>query len=337
MIELEQISKHYATSAGVMTALDNITLSIQRGEIFGIIGQSGAGKSTLLRCINGLEQPDQGQVRVADKTLSNLSAEQLRQLRQQIGMIFQHFNLINNKTVTENIALPLKLQGISQAEQQQKVEHLLNVVGLSAKASAYPNQLSGGQKQRVAIARALSTSAQILLCDEATSALDPQTTQSILELLTQINQQFNLTIVLITHEMSVIKKICHRAAVLEQGKLIEQANVVDLFSQPKYLIHEPLPKQIAERIHQDPQGYPLVMLSFVGDTVGEPCISSMTRELNIDANLLQGNIEYINNTAVGFMIIELLGEKNCLQQAKQFFIEKNINMELLGYVDRLNP
>lgn len=232
-IKIENVSKTYSSKEGTVQALKNVSLTIRSGEIYGIIGMSGAGKSTLVRCMNFLEQPTSGNVLIKGRALGGLKEKELRKQREQIGMIFQHFNLLMQKSVLENVCFPMYIQGKKKKEAREKAEELLEIVGLKEKANAFPSQLSGGQKQRVAIARALATSPKILLCDEATSALDPQTTASILELLQEINRKFNITIVIITHQMSVVRKICSHVAIMKSGEIVETGSVSEIFSHPK--------------------------------------------------------------------------------------------------------
>ena len=232
-IKIENVSKTYSSKEGTVQALKNVNLTIRSGEIYGIIGMSGAGKSTLVRCMNFLEQPTSGNVLIKGRALGGLKEKELRKQREQIGMIFQHFNLLMQKSVLENVCFPMYIQGKKKKEAREKAEELLEIVGLKEKANAFPSQLSGGQKQRVAIARALATSPKILLCDEATSALDPQTTASILELLREINRKFNITIVIITHQMSVVRKICSHVAIMKSGEIVETGSVSEIFSHPK--------------------------------------------------------------------------------------------------------
>ncbi len=342
MIILKNISKIYRSKTQVVQALDGVDLSVNEGEIFGIIGTSGAGKSTLLHSVNLLEAPSHGQVIVADQNLTMMSKKDLRLARHHIGMIFQHFNLLASKTVYQNVALPLKLLGKRQSEIKSKVQPLLEIVGLTEKQANYPRQLSGGQKQRVAIARALACDPQVLLCDEATSSLDPKTTRTILELLKKINQQLILTILLITHELSVIKKICDRVAVLDQGKIVESGDIIDLFTKPrsnitKQLIHahlrHELPQDVMQRL--SPQAgedrYPVLQIRFMGSTTAEPIISRLAVNMAIDINILQANIEFIKTEAVGMMVIELLCKPDKLSLALAYFTKQQVDVEILGY------
>lgn len=350
MIELKAIQKHYANVA----ALDNIDLSIPKGQIFGIIGRSGAGKSSLLRAINLLERPTKGEVWVDGIELTSLSSARLRQARQQMGMIFQHFNLLQQKTVFDNVALPMRLRQVTESDIKTRVAELLDITQMTSKQNHYPAQLSGGQKQRVAIARALANNPKILLCDEATSALDPETTQTILNLLQKINQQFGITIVLITHAMDVVKSICDRVALIEHGCIVRDETVIDFFIKPhdsegldflkSYLAHD-IPKPIQEKLSITWQEglSPLLRIVFQGDVVNQPVIAELTRTLNIDINILQGNIEYIKNQPVGHVITTLSKQTKQAKQdskvtrveienVKQALINHGLFVEELGYV-----
>lgn len=338
MIELINVSKRFHD----LLVLNNINLSVAAGEVFGIIGLSGAGKSTLIRCVNMLERPSEGQVIVAGKNLTALNEKELRNERKHIGMIFQHFNLLSSRHVYDNIALPLRIAGKSTKEVEKTVQPLLELTGLKDKKTVYPCQLSGGQKQRVAIARALATNPRILLSDEATSALDPQTTHSILQLLKNINEQLGLTIMLITHEMDVVKEVCHRLAILEAGSIIEQANVLDFFSSPKTQVakqfirsslQDTLPDIIQKNLSKDkaPKSDILLRLSFVGGVAQEPLIAHIAQNFGIDINILQANIEVIRDEVVGVMLIQMACEDDNVQQAVSFLQTKGIYVEEMGY------
>jgi D-methionine transport system ATP-binding protein len=344
MIKLSQLYKSYTLPDGKrMEALRDINLEIQAGEIFGVVGESGAGKSTLIRCVNRLEQPDAGQVIVDGQDLMQLNADELRQARRRIGMIFQHFNLLSARTVAENIAFPLELAGTPKADIEKRVDELLALVGLSARKHHYPNQLSGGQKQRVAIARALANHPTVLLSDEATSALDPETKHSILQLLKRINAQLGVTILLITHEMSVIKEVCHRLAVLEKGQIVEQANVLDFFSRPQtttakkfayQIARHHLPESLQARLVAEPNAssMPLWQFSFVGKVAEVPFISHLSREFALNLNILQAQIEQISSETVGVMLVEVSGDAQQVAKGKQFLTEQGIYVEQIGYV-----
>ncbi|MCI7193859.1 MAG: methionine ABC transporter ATP-binding protein [Acidaminococcus fermentans] len=344
MIELQHIDKIYHTSSGDLHALKDINLTINEGEIFGIIGLSGAGKSTLVRCINMLEKPTSGKVIVDGQEMTALGEEQLRKARQNIGMIFQHFNLLSSRTVFGNIAFPLEIQGLDKAAIQKKVEPLLDLVGLKDRADHYPSQLSGGQKQRVGIARALASDPKVLLCDEATSALDPQTTESILNLLRDINKRLHITIVMITHQMNVVKEICDRVAVIENGEIIEQGSMVDIFTTPQKattrefvasIQHNDLPDFVRKLdIHKDYKAgdKALVSLSFIGDSAGEPIVSVLIKEYDTNVNILTANIENLQDTPFGTLLIEVEGDEAHLKKALDYLHERKVKDEVIGYV-----
>lgn len=344
MIELQHIDKIYHTSSGDLHALKDINLTINEGEIFGIIGLSGAGKSTLVRCINMLEKPTSGKVIVDGQEMTALGEEQLRKARQNIGMIFQHFNLLSSRTVFGNIAFPLEIQGLDKAAIQKKVEPLLDLVGLKDRAEHYPSQLSGGQKQRVGIARALASDPKVLLCDEATSALDPQTTESILNLLRDINKRLHITIVMITHQMNVVKEICDRVAVIENGEIIEQGSMVDIFTNPQKattrefvasIQHNDLPDFVRKLdIHKDYKAgdKALVSLSFIGDSAGEPIVSVLIKEYDTNVNILTANIENLQDTPFGTLLIEVEGDEAHLKKALDYLHERKVKDEVIGYV-----
>lgn len=348
MITLQDIEKVYDNAKNAVHALKDINLTIHQGEIFGIIGKSGAGKSTLIRCINMLERPTKGTVLVDGQDLTSLKEVELRESRKHIGMIFQHFNLLSSRTVYQNIAFPLELSKKGKEEIDKEVTHLLDLVGLSDKKNSYPSQLSGGQKQRVGIARALACRPKVLLCDEATSALDPQTTKSILALLKDINRKFQLTIVLITHEMQVIKEICDRVAVIEDGHIVEEGPVLEVFTAPQSqtakdfinaLVQHPLPEHFAGLSETPVPGTDnnlLVRLSFVGHSTEEPVISAMVRHFNVDANILYGNIDHIQDTPIGTLVIELSGNEASLQQALRYLKTRDLGIEVIGYAARLD-
>ncbi len=341
MIQLTDVSKIFKTPHGEVRACQEINLEIKQGEIFGIIGFSGAGKSTLVRCINLLERPTTGSVIVDGQDLTKQKASELRQSRKKIGMIFQHFNLMPSRTVEKNVAFPLKGSGLSKQEINQKVASLLELVELSDKASAYPSQLSGGQKQRVAIARALANDPKVLLCDEATSALDPQTTQSILKLLKDLNQKLGLTIVLITHEMAVIKEICSRVAVMEEGRIKEIGNVVDIFAHPKAEITRnfiattsnltkigDLLKENAKVVQLNP-GEQLLMLTYSPHNTNEPLISAISRKFDIDANIIFGNVEVLQHQSLGSLVVKLSGEQSHIEEAITYIKDTGVQVEVL--------
>lgn len=344
MIQLDHIEKIYHTASGDLHALKDINLTINEGEIFGIIGLSGAGKSTLVRCINMLERPTSGKVFVDGQEMTALSEEQLRKARQNIGMIFQHFNLLASRTVYGNIAFPLEIQGLDKAAIKKKVEPLLELVGLSDRADHYPSQLSGGQKQRVGIARALASDPKVLLCDEATSALDPQTTESILNLLRDINKRLHITIVMITHQMNVVKEICDRVAVIENGEIIEQGSMVDIFTNPQKattkefvasIQHNDLPDFVKKMdVHKDYKSgdKALVSLSFIGESAGEPVVSVLIKNYDTNVNILTANIETLQDTPFGTLLIELEGDEAHLKKALDYLHSRQVKDEVIGYV-----
>lgn len=343
MIELSEISKTFVINQQAQLAVNNVSLQIQQGEIFGIIGRSGAGKSTLLRCVNLLERPDSGNVRINQVDLTELSRHALNQQRHKISMIFQHFNLLESRTAWENIALPLELIGKNKADISDKVHALLKRVQLEDRANYYPNQLSGGQKQRVAIARALATDPDILLCDEATSALDTDSTQAILRLLQEINRDLGLTILLITHELDVIKRICDRAGVLEQGRLIEIGSIIDIFAKPQHAVtkqlvqkslHQEIPAPITAKLSEQaaPGKSLIIRLTFVGEESEEPLIATIMQKFAVTANILQANLETIHHTTIGFTLCELMGAETNIQAAIDYIQQTNVKAEVIGYV-----
>ena len=341
MIELKHLGKTYETSSGSVTALRDIDLTIQDGEIFGVIGLSGAGKSTLVRCINLLERPTQGEVWIDGQELTRLPQKQLLAMRRNIGMIFQGFNLLEQRTVLSNVAFPLMLAGEKKDKAQARAAELLGLVGLSDKAKSYPSQLSGGQKQRVAIARALANDPKVLLCDEATSALDPQTTNSILRLLKQLNQQLGLTVVVITHEMAVVKEICNRVAVMEHGKVAEEGEVFSIYAAPKQPITQSFIKttsnlqKIEELIAADSPvtrlnpGELIVRLSYVQRNVSEPLISSITERFHVSVNIIFADIEIVQDAPIGGTVAIMGGKREQITQAIEYLIEKNVGVEVI--------
>ncbi len=343
MIEIRNVNKVFYQGERAINALSDINLNITQGCIYGVIGSSGAGKSTLIRCVNLLERPSSGNIIVDGIDLTLLSNQELTLTRRKIGMIFQHFNLLSSRTVFDNIGLPLELAGMNKKAIKLKVDGLLELVGLSDKSDSYPANLSGGQKQRVAIARALASDPKVLLCDEATSALDPATTLSILELLRKINQELNLTILLITHEMAVVKGICSEVAIIGDGKLVEQGRVGDIFAHPKTALARQfirstldlsIPEDYRSRLlteHVD-NSYPLIRLEFTGASVDAPLISQVAREFNIDISILSSNMDYVGGVKFGLMLAEFFGAEDAAQQAIAFLKEHKVEIEVLGYV-----
>ena len=341
MIELTHISKNFASGGRTVHAVQDVSLSIGKGEIFGIIGFSGAGKSTLVRCINLLERPTSGSVTVDGKEMTALSARELRQARKKIGMIFQHFNLMPSRTVFGNVAYPLRGSGLSGEQIADKVHRLLELVGIGDKAEAYPKQLSGGQKQRVAIARALANDPNVLLCDEATSALDPQTTKAILRLLKNLNEKLGITVVIITHEMAVVKEICDRVAVMEHGGVVEQGEVFNVFADPRQeitrsFIHTTSNlRKIEELIEEDSPvvqlkpGELIVRLSYIQRNVSEPLISTVSRKFDITLNIIFSDIAIVQNAPIGGTVAIISGERAQITQAMQYLSEKNVGVEVI--------
>ncbi|MDF0480484.1 ATP-binding cassette domain-containing protein [Vagococcus sp. PNs007] len=341
-IELHQVAKTYVTKSGTVTALNSIELAIESGTIFGIVGYSGAGKSTLLRLLNGLEQATEGSVVIDKQLVSSLKGKDLREFRKGIGMIFQHFNLLWSRTLLENVALPLELIGVGKAERLEKARELLALVGLEGREEAYPSQLSGGQKQRVGIARALATEPKLLLCDEATSALDPQTTSETLALLADINKKMGVTIVLITHEMEVIRTICHKVAVMEQGKIVEMGDVINVFSRPKkevtkrFVQQETVPDggQQVDILKELAKNYPegkIVKLTFTGERAQTPVISKLIRHTDVDVNIIQGQIQPTQTSSIGTLVLELLGNDDELLKAIDILNTQGIGVEVAEY------
>jgi D-methionine transport system ATP-binding protein len=337
------LGKTYEGRQGPVQALGNIDLAIQRGEIFGIIGRSGAGKYSLIRTINRLEKPSSGRVLIDQVDIGEFNEDKLVELRRRIGMIFQHFNLMSAKTVWQNVELPLKVAGVPRLQRQRKVNELLELVGLKDKHKAYPAQLSGGQKQRVGIARALVHDPQILLCDEATSALDPETTQSILGLLREINQRLGLTIVLITHEMAVIRDICHRVVVLEQGRIVEQGPVWQVFGDPRHDVSKTLlaplqlglPDELAARLTAQPckpDAALLLDLHFTGASAEEPDLAALFNALGGKVKLLQGGVERIQDRAIGHLILSVAGSPHGRDELLARARTQAPRVEVLGYV-----
>ena len=326
IIEVKDLCKRYAGAKENISALENITFEIEQGDIFGIIGMSGAGKSTLVRCLNFLEQPTQGTVKINGSVLNHLSEKELREARKNISMIFQHFNLLMQKTVLDNVCFPLRIAGKSKKEAKNRAMELLKIVDLQEKANTYPAQLSGGQKQRVAIARALATNPSILLCDEATSALDPQTTQSILGLLKDINHNYGITIVIITHEMEVVQEICNKVAILDQGRLVEMGSVEQIFSSPKSKEAQKLILGNNTGI-ESMEGKRCIRIVFTENSSFEPVIGNMTLCFNTPVNILYANTRDINGTATGEMILQLPENKTTGDKMIAYLREKKLVVE----------
>lgn len=341
MIEFKNVSKSFGTGRHQVEALQDVSLSIKRGEIFGIIGFSGAGKSTLVRCVNLLERPTAGTVTVDGQDITELPPAQLRKARKKIGMIFQHFNLMPSRTVFGNVAYPLRGSGLSKKEIAERVRGLLQIVEIADKENAYPRQLSGGQKQRVAIARALANDPGVLLCDEATSALDPQTTGAILRLLKRLNETLGITIVIITHEMAVVKEICSRVAVMEHGRVVENGDVFSVFTDPRQSITRSFIRttsnlqKIEELIAADSPvvrlgpGELIVRLSYVQRNASEPLISSVSQKFGITLNIIFADVEIVQGAPVGGTVAIISGERTQITKAMEYLIEKNVGVEVI--------
>ena len=341
MITLQNISKTFIDGGKEVQAVKDVNLTIYDGDIFGIIGFSGAGKSTLVRCINLLERPTSGTVTVDDKEITALSAKELRKARKKIGMIFQHFNLMPSRTIFGNVAYPLRGSGLSKQEIADKVHNLLELVGISEKENAYPSQLSGGQKQRVAIARALANDPKILLCDEATSALDPQTTKSILKLLQKVNETLGITIVVITHEMDVVKEICNRVAVMDHGNVVEEGEVFSIFATPQNKVTRDFIKttsnlqKIEELVEADSPvvalkpGELIVRLSYIEKNASEPLISAVTEKFGIILNIIFADVEIVQNAPIGGTVAIVSGDRDKVEQALTYLKEKNVGVEVI--------
>lgn len=341
LINLQNVSKVYRSKHGDVNAVQDVTLRIGKGEIFGIIGYSGAGKSSLIRLLNGLEKPTSGTVEVAGRVISQIKGKSLREARQEISMIFQHFNLLWSRTVRDNIAFPLEIAGVGKEQRLKRVAELIKLVGLEGKENAYPSQLSGGQKQRVGIARALANNPKVLLCDEATSALDPQTTDSILGLLSDINERLGLTIVLITHEMHVIRKICHRVAVMENGRVVEEGDVLNVFRKPKEDITKRFVQQVTEpeetketlqHFLEETKTGQTIQLTFVGEAAETPLITQIIRKFDVEVNILQGKISQTQDGAYGSLFIHVDGDDSEVSRVVDFIKSRQVEAEVITNV-----
>ncbi|SCB76961.1 D-methionine transport system ATP-binding protein [Gilliamella bombicola] len=343
MIRFENVFKKYERNGITTQALNNINLTIRKGDIYGIIGYSGAGKSTLVRLINFLEKPTKGNVIIQNQVLNQLSNSELRQVRRKIGMIFQHFNLLESKTVFENIAIPLILLKEKKQTIQKRVHELLAFVGLSEKANSYPKELSGGQKQRIGIARALANNPDILLCDEATSALDPQTTQDILDLIKKINERYQITVVLITHEMHVIEQICHKVAVMEKGEIIEHGNVLDVFGHPKHqttqnfvstVINDQIPDGVVKNLlalEKTKDNIRLFKLEFLGSSASEPVVNKLILQQKVIVNILFAHMSEIQNTVLGSMFVQLKGNDNHINDSVNYLCQHGVQVTEINH------
>lgn len=330
MIRFEHVSKTFQTKNGPFDALKDVSFEIEKGDIYGVIGYSGAGKSTLIRMVNALETPTSGNVWVEEKDIGTLNQKELRNLRKGIGMIFQQFNLLESKTIYDNVAIALKLNGVSKKDMEKRVTELLDFVELSDKKYSYPGQLSGGQKQRVGIARALANNPSILLCDEATSALDPKTTDSILELLKKINEMLHITIVIITHEMNVIQKICNKVAVMDYGQVVETGSVIQVFSNPQSdiarrfvgnLIRDVIPEPLVESIRRETRNSRLLRIKLENTDSTEPLLWEINRRFEVETNILYSTINVIQGIVVGIMLVFFIGTDAEIEKAEQYILE----------------
>lgn len=330
MIRFEHVSKTFQTKNGPFDALKDVSFEIEKGDIYGVIGYSGAGKSTLIRMVNALETPTSGNVWVEEKDIGTLNQKELRNLRKGIGMIFQQFNLLESKTIYDNVAIALKLNGVSKKDIEKRVTELLDFVELSDKKYSYPGQLSGGQKQRVGIARALANNPSILLCDEATSALDPKTTDSILELLKKINEMLHITIVIITHEMNVIQKICNKVAVMDYGQVVETGSVIQVFSDPRSdiarrfvgnLIRDVIPEPLVESIRRETRNSRLLRIKLENTDSTEPLLWEINRKFEVETNILYSTINVIQGIVVGIMLVLFIGTDAEIEKAEQYILE----------------
>ncbi|WP_339228680.1 methionine ABC transporter ATP-binding protein [Oceanobacillus sp. FSL K6-2867] len=343
MISIEGLRKVFKLNNNDITAVDDLTLTIPEGDIFGVIGYSGAGKSTFVRLLNRLEEPSSGRIVINNEEITALNSKELRLARQGIGMIFQHFNLLWSRTVEANIAFPLEIAGVPKQERERRVQELIDLVGLSGREKAYPSQLSGGQKQRVGIARALANNPKVLLCDEATSALDPETTNAILNLLVDINQKLGLTIILITHEMHVIRKICNQVAVMENGKIVEQGNVLDVFTNPVQPVTKKFVQQIMgmhdeeddiTNLIENYENGNILKLHFLGEATNQTLISQLAKRFDIDLNILQGKITQTQAGGYGTLFVQAIGEQEEIGRAVSFIQEQtSVEVEVIRDVN----
>jgi ABC-type metal ion transport system, ATPase component len=337
MIQIEAVNKVFHTKAGEVQALKNVSLHVKKGDIFGVIGYSGAGKSTLIRLVNLLEKPDSGKVRIEGREITGLSQKELNRQRKEIGMIFQQFNLLESQTVYQNIAIPLIMSKMKKEKIQARVKKLLSFVELEHKSKTYVSQLSGGQKQRIGIARALATDPKILLCDEATSALDPQTTESILQLLQRINRELNITILLITHEMNVIKKICNKVAVMKEGKICEQGETLQVFGSPKEEITKSfvgtvINSSIPELLRKDlEKNNAIIRITFLGEASKQSLISVINKQFEIETTILSASVNELQGKILGILILQIKGEAKEVKKAEQYIRSQNVKIERVSF------
>lgn len=336
MIQFKDVSKTFKSKGVTTQALQHVSLTIDDGDMFGVIGFSGAGKSTLLRMVNGLEMPTEGHVEINGQDLSKISHNEMRKLRKSIGMVFQQFNLLDSKTVFDNVAIPLRLNKADKDKIYTKVMELLEYVNLADKADAYPGQLSGGQKQRVGIARALATDPSILLCDEATSALDPETTESILQLLERIHKELNITILIVTHEIQVIQRLCNRVAVMEHGKVVEKGSVLEVFSNPQQdmtkkfvrtVIPDQIPPSVIAKIHEAKDNYKILKLRFLGDNATDHLIYHINKNFPVQTNILFASVNELQKTILGIFILQIIGNDAEIAQVIQYIDEQHVQWQ----------
>lgn len=336
MIQIQNVSKTFPGKSGNVEALRNVSIDINDGDIFGVIGFSGAGKSTLIRTVNLLEKPDSGKVMINGTDVTSLPKSKLREVRKGIGMVFQQFNLLNSKTVRQNVAIPLILERKPKVEIEKRVDQLLKFVELEEKKDTYAENLSGGQKQRVGIARALATNPSILLCDEATSALDPKTTESILVLLQKVNRELGVTILLITHQMNVIKEICNRVAVMENGEVVEQGNVLDVFGNPqneitrdfvKTVIDDTVPQSIRESIRKDKKPGEILRLKFIGSNAQDSLLSRINKDFNVETTILFATVNELQGTVLSILVVRLIGPDDEVEKAEKHIRESGVELK----------
>lgn len=336
MIQFKDVSKTFKSKGVTTQALQHVSLDIEDGDMFGVIGFSGAGKSTLLRMVNGLEMPTAGHVEINGQDLSKISHNEMRKLRKSIGMVFQQFNLLDSRTVFDNVAIPLRLNKVDKSKIHKKVMELLEYVNLADKADAYPGQLSGGQKQRVGIARALATDPSILLCDEATSALDPETTESILQLLERIHKELNITMLIVTHEIQVIQRLCNRVAVMEHGKVVEKGSVLEVFSNPQQdmtkkfvrtVIPDQIPPSVVAKIHEAKDNYKILKLRFLGDNATDHLMYHINKNFPVQTNILFASVNELQRTILGIFILQIIGDDAEIAKVIQYIDEQHVQWQ----------
>ena len=338
VMEISNVEKVFKNKKSEVHALRNISLKVEKGDIFGIVGYSGAGKSTLLRLVNLLEKPTSGSVKIEEREIINLSEKELNILRKNIGMVFQQFNLLESQTVYQNLRIPLIISGAPKNSIDKRIEELLDFVGLKDKKNSSVSKLSGGQKQRIGIARALATHPKILLCDEATSALDPKTTKSILQLLKKINNEFGITILLITHEMEVVKEICNKVAVMQDGEIKEQGNIIEIFTNPQEnitknfissIINNNIPESLKEELDLN---LPVVKLTFLGEKSGQPLISEINKKFDISTKILSASVNELGNTILGVLVVQLEGNPTIINEVEEFIKNRGVKIERMEII-----